>query len=127
MEIVKSPTWVSSTTECEVVPIALMPVIVTVYVPGVFDLIVQEAAMVEFADTLVGASGHVTVSPVEVEPDREIGPAKLLMLVRERANVPLPPEFTSSGLMLIAKSPTCMTDVALWAAVPLVAFPATLT
>jgi hypothetical protein len=68
--------------------------------------------MVEFAITLVGASGHVTVKPVELEPVREIGPAKLLILVKVTEIVPLLPEFTSERVMLMAKSPTCMTDVA---------------
>ena len=79
--------------------------------------------IVEFAIMVVGASGHATVNPVDVEPVREIGPAKLLTLVKETDKVAPLPEFRSVGVILIVKSPTCMTDVAWWEAVPLVAFP----
>ena len=55
---------------------------------------------------LVGASGQVTVSPVGVEPESDIGPAKLSTLVRDTEIVLLLPEFRSIGVMVIAKSPT---------------------
>jgi hypothetical protein len=84
---------------------------------------VQDVVMVEFAITMVGASGHATLNPVDVEPVREIGPAKLLALVKETDRIPLLPEFTSVGVMLMEKSPTCITDLASWEAVPIVAFP----
>jgi hypothetical protein len=79
--------------------------------------------IVEFAIMLVGASGHATVNPVDVEPARDIGPPKLLILVKVTEMLPLLPEFMSEGAMLMAKSPTWMSDVVLWDAVPLIAFP----
>lgn len=68
--------------------------------------------IVEFAIMLVGASGHATVNLADVEPVREIGPAKLLTLVKETDIVAPPPEFRSIGMILMVKSPTWMTDAA---------------
>jgi hypothetical protein len=79
---------------------------VTEYVAGVFELSMHEAVMVAFGPRLVGAAGHINVSPVEVEPESEIGPAKSLMLVSETDRIPLLPELMSVGMMLMEKSPT---------------------
>jgi len=78
---------------------------------------------VEFAVMLSGER-HVTVNPMgELVPDREIVPAKLLMLVRETDMDPSPPELMLVGVALMAKSPTCTIDMASWEAVPGVPFP----
>jgi hypothetical protein len=51
-------------------------------------------------------------------PDREIVPAKLLLLVRDTEMDPSPPKLRFVGVKLMAKSPTYTIDLASWEAVP---------
>lgn len=55
--------------------------------------------------------------------DREIAPAKLLVLVRETETEPAAPELMSVEATLMAKSPTCTIDLTSWEEVPGVPFP----
>ena len=83
----------------------------------------QETVTVEFT-VMLGASGQVTVNPLgDAIDDREIAPAKLLMLVRETVTDPAVPELMSVGATLTAKSPTCTTDLESCEEVPGVPFP----
>lgn len=72
----------------------------------------QEVVTVEFASR-PGDMGQVIVSPFgELVDDRETGPAKLLVLVRETCIGPSLPKLMFAGVRLIVKSPTCMIDLA---------------
>ena len=80
----------------------------TLYVPAVVELKVQEAATVAFAVILTGA-GHATVKPagltIVVKP---IVPAKLKVLVRlTDIAEPVAPELKFTGVLAeMVKSPT---------------------
>jgi hypothetical protein len=79
---------------------------------------------VELAVMVVGAMGQLTVNPLgEAVPEREIVPAKLLLLVRETEIDPAVPRLMFVGLTLMEKSPTCTIDPAPWEEVPGVPFP----
>jgi hypothetical protein len=84
----------------------------------------QVVVLVEFAVMVLGAEGQMTVNPLgEDVPDREIVPAKLLMLVRETEMDPAPPKLMFVGLTLREKSPTCTIDPTPWEEVPGAPFP----
>ena len=92
------------------------PVIVTLYVPAVVELKVQEAVTVAFAVMPTGA-GHVTVNPAAglVTGVRATVPAKLNVLVKETETAdPVAPELKFTGLPTeMVKSPTCEMKLAL--------------
>ena len=72
----------------------------------------QEAVRVELA-VMLGAEGQMIVNPLgEVVYDSEMGPAKLLMLVKETDRDPSLPKLMLVGETLMAKSPTCIIDLA---------------
>ncbi len=89
---------------------------VTLYVPAVVELRVQEAATVAFAVILTG-TGHVTVNPVAglVTGVRATVPAKLNVLVKlTDIEDPVAPELKLTGVTVeMVKSPTCEMKLAL--------------